>query len=213
MGVEVSRVHVNFPGNFDEATRSMIGKGDLFSLARVTFASSSEQSKRINQQAGPCVIVASSPTCEFGRILHHLEHSVERPDDLIVFVGWIPPQTLGRRLQDGEKRVRIYDRWYDVRCQVRTIHGLSAHADGDELLRFLKPALSPQTEAYVVHGEVPQAEGFAMRLLQAGVGRATVPSMETAVVAYAPATPRPNVEPGAPTRIDVSTFALVTCVS
>src|SRR5205807_1889557 len=106
-------------------------------------------------------------------------------DDLIVFVGWIPPQTLGRRLQDGQNRVRILDRWYDVRCGVRTIHGLSAHADGDELVRFLGPTLKPETTAYVVHGEVDQAEAFANRLLGAGVGRAIVPAMETSVVSFA----------------------------
>ncbi|HEV8379536.1 MAG TPA: MBL fold metallo-hydrolase RNA specificity domain-containing protein, partial [Tepidisphaeraceae bacterium] len=92
--------------------------------------------KKINSDNGPCVIIASSPTCEFGRILHHLTISVERPNDLIVFTGWTPLNTLGRRLQNGEKRVRIYDRWYDVRCQVRSIDGLSAHADSQELLKF-----------------------------------------------------------------------------
>ncbi len=101
---------------------------------------------------------------------------------MVVFVGWIPPQTLGRRLQDGAKRVTIYDRFYDVNCQIRTIHGLSAHGDGDELLRFLAPTLKPQTTAYVVHGEVPQAEAFAARLLQAGVGRAMVPAIESSIV-------------------------------
>src|SRR5262249_31017205 len=91
----------------------------------------------------------------------------------------IPPQTLGRRLQDGEKRVRILDRWYDLRCRVRTIHGLSAHADGDELLRFLKPTLTQQTHAFVVHGEVDQADGFAQRLLKAGMGSAMVPAIDS----------------------------------
>src|SRR5262249_19201124 len=81
-------------------------------------------------------------------------------------------------------RVRILDRWYDVRCEVRTIHGLSAHADGDELLRFLGPTLKPQTSAFVVHGEVDQAEGFAARLIEKGMGRATVPAMETSTVLY-----------------------------
>jgi metallo-beta-lactamase family protein len=117
-------------------------------------------------------------------VLHHLEHSVERPNDMVVFVGWTPPGTLGRRLQEGQKRARIYDRWYDVRCQMRTIHGLSAHADGDELLKFLGPTLKPQTTAFVVHGEVPQAEGFAQRLISAGIGAASVPAMETSMVAY-----------------------------
>jgi len=82
--------------------------------------------------------------------------------------------------------VRIYDRWYDVKCQVRTIHGLSAHADGDELLRFLKPTLTPQTTAYVVHGEELQAETFANRLIAGGAGRAEVPAMESSVVGFAP---------------------------
>jgi metallo-beta-lactamase family protein len=184
MGVEVSEVHSKFPEIFDEQTLKMIGSNDLFSLAKVTFASSIDESKKINSQRGPCVIIASSPTCEFGRVLHHLQNSVENPNDMVLFVGWIPPQTLGRRIQNGEKRVRIYDRWYDLRCQVRTIHGLSAHADGDELLRFLKPTLIPQTEAFVVHGEVPQAEGFAARLIKSGMGRATVPAMESSVDSF-----------------------------
>src|SRR5437588_12902824 len=103
---------------------------------------------------------------------------------MVVFCGYIPPNTLGRRIQEGQKRLRIYDRWYDLKCQVRTIHGLSAHADSEELIRFLKPALGPDTEAYVVHGEVPQAEAFARRLLASGVSRATIPAMETSLDAY-----------------------------
>jgi len=139
----------------------------------------------INSDQGPCVIVASSPTCEFGRILHHLTISVERPNDLIVFTGWTPLNTLGRRLQNGEKRVRIYDRWYDVRCQVRSIDGLSAHADSQELLKFLSPTIRKETQFYIVHGEADQADVFAERLIQSGAGRATVPAMETSFIADA----------------------------
>ncbi len=179
MGTEVTKVTTEFRENYDEQTNAMIGKGDLFGGARVTFAVSREDSKRVNNDRGPCVIVASSPTCEFGRVLHHVIVSVERVQDMILFVGWTPPETLGRRLQDGLRKVRILDRWYDLKCEVRTLHGLSAHADGDELLRFLKPTLVPQTTAYVVHGEADQAETFATRLVAAGVGRAIVPAMET----------------------------------
>jgi len=99
---------------------------------------------------------------------------VERPNDLIVFTGWTPLNTLGRRIQNGEKRVRIYDRWYDVRCQVRSIDGLSAHADSQELLKFLGPTLRKETQFYIVHGEADQADVFAERLIQNGAGRATV---------------------------------------
>src|SRR5439155_6854112 len=115
MGVEVSRVHAEFRENYDEETAKAIGTQDLFASSRVTFAASSQDSKNINSFSGPCVIIASSPTCEFGRILHHLKQSVERPNDLVIFVGWTPPGTLGRRLQDGAKRVKIFDRFYDVK--------------------------------------------------------------------------------------------------
>jgi metallo-beta-lactamase family protein len=196
MGVESTRVYSGFRDNYDQPTRDLIGSSDLFGLSHVTLASSPDESKKINGQAGPCVIIASSPTCEFGRVLHHLERSLEKPDDLVVFCGYIPPSTLGRHIQEGQKRVRVYDRWYDVRCQVRTIHGLSAHGDSEELLRFLRPAIGPQTEAYVVHGEVPQAETFANKLLAAGVGRATVPAMETSVEAYAASSVMNESAPG-----------------
>lgn len=197
MGVEISKVYQQFRDNYDEETKALIGQKDLFGLSRATFASSIEDSKKINATKGPCVIIASSPTCEFGRILHHLKHSVGTPDDMIIFVGWIPPQTLGRRLQDGQKRVRILDQWYDVRCQVRTIHGLSAHADGDELLKFLSPTLTSTATAYVVHGEVDQAEGFAQMLLKAGVSRAIVPAMETSMVdGQTTEAPAPKAPPG-----------------
>ena len=182
MGVEVSEIHSRFRDNYDEETRRHIGEADLFGHSRVTFARSARDSQRINGENGPCVIIASSPTCEFGRILHHLKRSVEREHDMIVFVGWTPSGTLGRHLQAGESRVRIYDRWYDVRCQRRTIHGLSAHADGDELLRFLGPTIRPETVFHIVHGEDEQAELFAEKLLANGAGRAVVPALETSVM-------------------------------
>lgn len=182
MGVEVTHVHSEFRQYYDRETNHAIGDKDLFGSSRVTLAVSAQQSREINAKPGPCVIIASSPTCEFGRILHHLKMSLERPSDMIIFVGWTPPGTLGRRIQSGQDRVKVFDRFYEPRCEVRTIHGLSAHADGDELLRFLQPTLEPQSTAYIVHGEPDQAEGFARRLLQAGIGRAVVPAMDSAII-------------------------------
>ncbi|MEO6434443.1 MAG: MBL fold metallo-hydrolase [Tepidisphaeraceae bacterium] len=192
MGVEVTRVHSEFRDYYDKETAAAIGEKDLFAASHVKLAVSGQQSREINAVSGPCVIIASSPTCEFGRILHHLKQSLERPNDMIVFVGWTPPGTLGRRLQDGQKRVKVFDRFYEVKCQMRTIHGLSAHADSDELLRFLTPTLDERTTAYVVHGEADQAEGFAQRLLKAGMGRAVVPAMESSVITSADGLPEPR---------------------
>jgi metallo-beta-lactamase family protein len=195
MGVDATRIYAMHRGYYDDETSKWIGQKDLFGLSHVRFTSSGAQSREINGVNGPCVIIASSPTCEFGRVLHHLKISLERPNDIVIFVGFTPYGTLGRRLQDGQKRVRVFDRWYDVRCQVKTIHGLSAHADGEELIRFLKPTLVKQTAAYVVHGEEDQAEAFASRLLANGIGAANVPAMESSMYTA----PKP-IEPLIPDR-------------
>ncbi len=180
MGVEMTKVYSSFPDYYDLETQKLIAEKDLFGVKGVTLASTGEQSRAINADRGPCVIIASSPTCEFGRVLHHLRTSLEKPEDTVLFVGWTPPGTLGRRLQDGETRVKIFDRFYTVRCNIKLLHGLSAHADGDELMKFLRPALSEKTRAFVVHGEPEQAEIFAQRLVtEGGVRVANVPAQET----------------------------------
>lgn len=185
MGVEVSNITTKYPEYYDDETRKAVCDENgcqIFGESHVTFASTSDESRAINNMTGPMVIIASSPTCEFGRILHHLKRSVERPEDTIVFVGWTPPETLGRRLQEGARKVRILDRFYELNCAVRTLHGLSAHADGDELLKFLAPTLTPQTTAFVVHGEEDRVDGFAARLTAAGIGAASAPASATVAV-------------------------------
>jgi len=183
MGVEMTQIYKEHRHAYDDETAGLVADHDLFGLRNVTLASNSTQSRQINADPGPRVIIASSPTCEFGRILHHLTHSLGKPDDVVLMVGWVPPNTLGRRLQDGQKRVRVYDRYYDVRCRVLTLPGMSAHADGDELMRFLRPALTPETQAFVVHGEAEQSEAMAARLVdEGGVDSAAVPAAETSAV-------------------------------
>lgn len=187
MGVDLTRIYTGQRDYWDQQTRDLIATQDLFGMKNVTLASNSEQSRAINADKGPCVIIASSPSCEFGRILHHLKQSLERRDDMVLFVGWTPPGTLGRRLQEGERRVRIYERYYDVRMQVTTLPGMSAHGDSDELLKFVKPAIGPNTRAFIVHGEPEQSEIFAGRLeRETDVASAMVPAPETSVIEDAP---------------------------
>ncbi|GIW75172.1 MAG: MBL fold hydrolase [Phycisphaerae bacterium] len=181
MGVEMTDVTERHREYFDQQTRDLFGQEDLFGHRRIILAKSSQQSRQINSDRGPCVIIASSPTCEFGRVLHHLKQSLERPTDMVLFVGWTPYDTLGRRLQDGQKRVKIFDRFYEVVCEIRTIHGLSAHADRQELATFLSPTCSPETETWIVHGETDQQQALAQLLTQKGMGRCTIPSLETEV--------------------------------
>lgn len=181
MGVEMTDIYERHKTYFDAETAAHLKDQDLFASKHIRLASSSQQSRQINADRGPCVIIASSPTCEFGRVLHHLKQSIEDPRDMVIFVGFTPANTLGRRIQDGQKRVRILNRFYDVKCDIRTIHGLSAHADSNELLRFLEPTLKPTSRAFVVHGEVDQAQTFAQSLVEQGVSQAVVPACETDV--------------------------------
>lgn len=194
MGVEASEVYAKYGVKFDAEARALLGDRDLLKFSGVTLARTGQDSKKINNDRGPCVIIASSPTCEFGRILHHLKWSLENPKDIVLFVGFTPGGTLGRRIQDGQKRVRVFDRWYDVRCEVRTVHGLSAHADAGELEKFLSPALGEQTQAFVVHGEAEQAEAFAARLIARGVRSAVVPAMTSSMMLYSVPEQKQTVE-------------------
>jgi metallo-beta-lactamase family protein len=182
MGVEMSRVTEAHRDLFDAEALKAAGGGKLFDEEFVRLCVTREESMAINEHRGGCVIIASSPTCEFGRVLHHLKRSVENPKDMVLFNGYTPGNTLGRKLQDGARQVRILDRMYERRCQVRTTHGLSAHADGDELLRFLAPTIRPETTATVVHGETERVDGFAARLIQAGMTTAVAPAMGTHVI-------------------------------
>ncbi|CAN5552258.1 MBL fold metallo-hydrolase [soil metagenome] len=185
MGVEVSHVYAKYGQQFDDESRELMGEKDLLKFSGVILSRTGDDSRKINNDRGPCVIIASSPTCEFGRILHHLKQSLENPKDIVLFVGFTPGGTLGRRIQDGQKRLRVFDRWYDLRCEVRTVHGLSAHADADELERFLAPALGESTQAFVVHGEPEQSEAFAARMVARGVRSAVIPAMTTSMSLYA----------------------------
>jgi metallo-beta-lactamase family protein len=181
MGAEVTEAYSGFSSIFDEETRQLLARAKQLQ-APISFTVSSQQSREINSTPGPCMIVASSPTLEFGRVLHHVKISLERPQDLIAFVGWTPPHTLGRRIIEGEQRVRVFGRFYDVKCERRTINGMSAHADGEELMKFLAPAMTKDTTVFVVHGEPDRAETMADLVRQSGAA-AVVPAMETYAIA------------------------------
>jgi metallo-beta-lactamase family protein len=183
MGVELTNIYDNHRDAYDVEAAALVGQANILKAKNVRLAKTSQQSREINSQAGPCVIIASSPTCEFGRVLHHLTKSLEKEKDAVLFVGWTPPGTLGRRLQDGADRVRIFDRFYEVKAQVTTLPGMSGHADAGEMLRFLKPATDERSKTFVVHGEPDQSEIFAERIKkELGAQIASVPAIDSSVI-------------------------------
>ena len=110
--------------------------------------------------------------CTGGRIKHHLVHNIGRPESVVLFVGYQAQGTLGREISSGEKSVRIFGAWRDVRARVFHLHGFSAHADRNELLRWFGEIKQPPKRVFVTHGESSVAEEFAA-LLTSKTGVAT----------------------------------------
>jgi metallo-beta-lactamase family protein len=143
---------------------------DPFEPPTLKFTVATEESKKLNDLDCCAIVIAGSGMMTGGRILHHLRNQLYKPQASLVVVGYQAQGTLGRILVDGAKRVRIYGTEIDVRASVHTINGLSAHADRDDLLRWLEG--TGRAPAYLVHGEPPVMESFAHHL--SGLGRAAV---------------------------------------
>ena len=163
MATKATEVTLRHRELIDDETRSLIawgGDGKNQAL-RVHFTESVEESRRLNSVQHGAIIISASGMCDAGRIRHHLRYNLPRPGSAIVFTGFQAAGTLGRKLVDGAKEVRLYGEEVPVRARIWTIGGLSAHADQAGLLAWLRGFTKPPEHAYVVHGEASVALGFA----------------------------------------------------
>jgi len=119
------------------------------------------ESKAINHIKASCIIIAGSGMCTGGRIKHHLVNNISRPESTILFVGYQAKGTLGREMIEGSKKVRILGQTYPVKARIVKINGFSAHADQNELLKWLSGFKSSLRHLFVVHGEQEVALKFA----------------------------------------------------
>jgi metallo-beta-lactamase family protein len=155
---EVFRRHSEI---FDPEMKQLIRQHHSpLNLSNLHLAGSSRESKAINDIKGPVIIIAGSGMCTGGRIKHHLANGISNPANTLMFVGYQAAGTLGRRLVEGEKEIRILGQMYPVNAKVTRIHGFSAHADRDELLGWLKALKAPPRKVFVVHGETKSAQAF-----------------------------------------------------
>ena len=127
-------------------------------------SSTREESKRLNDAKGARVIISASGMMNGGRILHHALRLLPDENAIVVFVGYQAAGTLGRRVADGEKQVKVLGQWIPVRCRTEKIGGFSAHADWKEVLRWLEDMPSPPRRVFVTHGEPDAAEAMAGHL-------------------------------------------------
>jgi len=143
----------------------------------VQLCSSVEESKELNRLRGPRIIISSSGMLTGGRVLHHLERLAPDARNLIVLVGYQAEGTRGRALLDGAKTLKMHGQMVPVRSEILTLAGLSAHADVDELMRWVGTAASPPKQVFVTHGEPDAAAALAGRIRQFNGAAVHVPGL------------------------------------
>ena len=162
MATSVTEVFERYPDLLDEdMVELMRQKKSPFDFPGLKMTRTTDESKVINHITGTVVIIAGSGMCTGGRIKHHLVNNISRRESTVLFPGYQAIGTLGRQIVDGAKEVRILGQMYPVKARIARINGFSAHADRDELFRWLSGLQRPPLHLFVTHGELDVARYFA----------------------------------------------------
>ena len=173
---EIFRQH---PECYDEETEKLLlqdGGKDPFGFDMLKYTRSTEESKALNNLGKPAIIISASGMCEGGRVLHHLRRNIGETKTTVLFVGYQAENTLGRKLLQGDRTVRIYGEEYQVRARMEEIDGYSAHADEGELLDFIAAIPKKPKRVFVVHGELDATKAIAAGLSRLGIGNVVIPA-------------------------------------
>lgn len=147
---------------YDEETLDLLSRGiDPIKFPGLNLSVTSDDSKMINFDQRPKVILSASGMCEAGRIRHHLKHNLWRSDSTILFVGYQAEGTIGRKLIDGVKNVKLFGEEITVNAKIETLHGISGHADRDMLLSWLEKLSKKPKHIFVNHGNDTVCDSFA----------------------------------------------------
>ncbi|RKD31212.1 MBL fold metallo-hydrolase RNA specificity domain-containing protein [Thermohalobacter berrensis] len=162
MAVSATEVFQENTYCFDEEAKKLILSGDNpFEFSNLHYVRDQQESMRLNNANYPKVIISASGMCTAGRVRHHLKHNLWDEKNSVVFVGYQAEGTLGRILKDGAKKVKLLGERIAVKAKIYDIEGFSAHADRDELIRWLNGFKSMPNKIFIVHGEEDSAEEFA----------------------------------------------------
>lgn len=165
LGINITKVYKKHESWFNENTEKIIKSGDdIFMFKGLIKTPSKEESKGINADTRPKVIIAGSGMSNGGRIVHHEEHYLPDPKNTIVIVGFQAPNTLGRHIVEGAKEVYIHGNMVPVRARMVNIHGFSAHKDSDHLVEFVGSTSETLKKIMVVLGEPKSAYFLGQKL-------------------------------------------------
>jgi len=183
MAARITKVFQKHRELFDEEMTEFVEHNESpFKFPGLSMVGTSEQSKALNHMKGTIMVIAGSGMCTGGRVKHHLVNNITNPRNTIMFVGYQAVGTLGRRIVDGEKEVRILGQKYRIKARVVRINGFSAHADRDELFKWLGALERPPRKVFVVHGEAESAQRFGDYVNQKTGWQVVVPAYQDEIV-------------------------------
>ncbi len=162
LAIKATEIFRKHPEYYDEETfKTLTSEGDPFGARYIRYVSSVDDSKKLNAMKGPCMVIAASGMCEGGRVLHHLKHAIQDEANVIAIVGFQAEHTLGRKLVENWDVVPIFGVPTPRRAQVVRFNGLSAHADRNDLLAYVRAIHPLPGKVFVVHGEEKQSLSLA----------------------------------------------------
>ncbi len=177
LSIEATEIIKHNPECFNkEAQKLLHTDPDLFGFPGLHYTRSAEESKALNDDHTPCVIIAASGMAEAGRIKHHIAQNISNRDNTILLVGYCEPRSLGGRLRDGATEVSIYGDKYTVNAEIGMIESMSAHGDYEDLLDWVScQDASKVKRVFLVHGEYDVQVAFRERLLHKGFAEIDIP--------------------------------------
>ncbi len=166
LAIEATSIYSDgFRDYYDEEAKELVSKGiNPIRFSNLFLAVNSEESKAINYDMEPKVIISASGMCEAGRIKHHLKHNLWRPECTILFVGYQAIGTLGRAIVDGAKSVKLFGEEIDISAEVTVLPGVSGHADINGLIKWVNEFEEKPQRVFICHGEDSVADSFAAKL-------------------------------------------------
>ncbi len=183
LAINATEVFEQHPECYDKETHAFIRsrKHPALEFKTLSYTRSVEESKAINNVKGPAIIISASGMAENGRILHHLRNNIEDPKNTILIVSWQAPYTLGRRLAEKERQVKIFGETFFRRADVATIGGLSSHAGQNLLLDYALSARKNLKQVFLIHGEPRAANILQEKLKDRGLTPVHYPESSASV--------------------------------
>jgi metallo-beta-lactamase family protein len=191
LAIDATTVFAMHPEIFDKSEDLVQKVQELFKFPLVRYTREATESKALNSQHGPMVIIAASGMCEAGRILHHLAHGASDPRNTILIVGFQAEHTLGRRIVERAPMLRVFGDEVPLRARVEVLGGYSAHGDRSELQQWLDQvradgraieSTAPAPDVYLVHGEPEAQDAFAAQLRSGGYPSVLAPTPHQKIV-------------------------------